>query len=114
MLVKSVKGVFAMYELTESGEYVRRLSGELCAPGVNLTYGDDRMVMQWDGQRLVMAAVVFNLQNPRMRQAQGFMLWVYDARGRDYCALYRSSLSMAEPWADMGIMSYEARELSLR
>ncbi len=114
VLVKSVKGVFGLYELTESGEYVPRMSGELCAPRVNLKYSDERMVMQWDGRRLVMAAVVFNLKNPGMRQAQGFMLWVYDAEGRDFSALYRNSLSMAEPWGDFGIMSYEARELGLR
>lgn len=114
VLAKSVRGHFEMFELTEGGEYVTRLSGELCPPGEDLTYSDRRIMMRWDGQRLAMAVAVFNLDNSKQRQAQGFMLWVYDAEGRDFAALYTSSLSMAEPFAAIGIMSYEGRELSLR
>lgn len=96
VLAKSVKGHFEMFELTEIGEYIPRLSGELCEPRENTVYGDSHIVVRWDGQRLVMAAPVFGSDSSKVRQGTGFMLWVFDDGGGSFCAQYDSSLGMTE------------------
>ena len=84
-------------EPAESGEYVPRLRGELHEPGGGFVYSMNRMKMCWDGERLVMAAEVYTMNNPHVAEClNGFMLWIYDENGLACCARYDSSLCLTQ------------------
>ena len=97
IVVITGEGRFVLAEPAESGEYVPRLCGELHEPEDGFVSSMNRIKMCWDGERLVMAAEVYTMNNPHAAEClNGFMLWIYDENGLASCARYDSSLCLTQ------------------
>lgn len=82
-------GRFALAELTDSGEYVPRLFDVMYEPELRYAYQDSVVLRLWDGERLVMASVLYD--RGQRNGVVGVIVWVYDKTGLAFCGRYDSS-----------------------